>query len=852
MSNRGATTMKPLPPESLYRRSDPAAFPFRTTAELEPLEEVIGQHRAVEAVRFAIGMRHRGYNLFAFGPQGTGKYSLVRHYLEKVAAEQPVPSDWCYVNNFAEPHKPRTLRLPPGAGRPLKADMERLVDDLRAAIPAVFESEEYRNRRRVIEEQTKERHDEAFGALQKWAQENDVALIRTPVGLALAPTKDGEVLNPEEFKALSEAEQERRKRALEQLQKELEAILRQIPRWEKEQREAVRGLTREVTTYAVAHLIEEVKVKWEDVPAVIAYLEEVRTDVIDNVDDFLPQERGEGETPLALALRERSARGGPFRRYQVNVLVDNSGWKMPGVPDVALADTACAPAPGAAPVRPPVEPPPLGAPVVDEDFPTQPNLVGRIEHVSQFGTLVTDFTLIKAGALHRANGGFLVLDALKVLMQPFAWETLKRALRSRRIRIETPGEAYGLGSTVTLEPEQIPLDLKVVLLGEPMLYYLLNHYDPDFRELFKVAADFDDRMERAPGNAQLYARLIATVAGREGLRPLAAAAVARVVEHGARLADDAEKLSTHMGSIVDLVREADYWAGTEGKDVVDAAHVTRAVEAKEYRSDRIRERIQEEIRRGTLVIETAGAKVGQINGLSVIQLDHFSFGRPSRISCRVRLGKGEVVDIEREVALGGPLHSKGVLILSSFLSTRFAERQPLSLSASLVFEQSYGGVEGDSASSAELYALLSALSGIPIRQSLAVTGSVDQSGRVQAIGGVNEKIEGFFDVCKARGLDGSHGVLVPTANVKHLMLREEVVKAAAAGLFHVYAVDTIDQGVELLTGVPAGEKDAEGEYPISSVNRAVALKLAQLARTARELAAGPGGAGERNNQRKKD
>ena len=479
---------------------------------------------------------------------------------------------------------------------------------------------------------------------------------------------------------------------------------------------------------------------------------------------------------------------------------------------------------------------PLGAPVVEEEHPTQPNLIGRIDQMSQFGTLVTDFNLIKAGALHRANGGYLILDARKLVMQPLAWETLKRALQMRRIRIESLAESMGWAAAATLEPEPIPLEVKVVLLGEPTLYYLLNHFDPDFRELFKVAADFDNRMDRNEETATLYAQLIGTLARREGLRPLHAGGVARVIEHGARLADDAEKLSAHIGSVVDVVREADYWAGEAGSDNVLVEHVQKAIDAKIYRSDRLRERIQEEIRRGTLVIETEGARTGQINGLSVILLDHFSFGRPSRISCRVRMGRGEVIDIERAVALGGSLHSKGVMILSSYLSTRFARNHPLTLSASLVFEQSYGGIDGDSASSAELYAILSAISAIPIKQSFAVTGSVDQNGNVQAIGGVNEKIEGFFDVCAARGLTGDHGVLIPAANVKHLMLRCDVVEAAAEGRFHVFAVETVDQGIELLTGVPAGAVDESGEYPIGTVNRAVANGLVAFARKAQDFA----------------
>lgn len=803
----------PLSAELLFTPCDPGELDFATTAELEPLDEAIGQKRAAEAVHFAMGMRHAGYNLFAFGPAGTGKYDFVRSYAERIAAGWAAPSDWCYVHNFAEPHKPRAIRLPPGKARPFHDDTQQLIDELRHAIPAAFESEEHRNRKNVIQEQFKERQEEGFNALQARARERDVALIRTPVGLALAPIKDGEVLGPKEFEQLSAEEKQRRALSSEALQKELEAFLREIPNWEKEQREQIKTLNRETTMYAVGHLIDGLKTRWAEFPAVLAHLDAVRDDVIENADDFLPQEQSGAQIMLAAAERGQGQAGsGPFRRYRVNVLVDQT----------QRGD-------GAGPAE--------GAPVVYEDHPTQPNLVGRIEHMAQFGTLVTDFTLIKPGALHRANGGCLIVDARKLLMHPYAYETFKRALRSACIRIESPAEALGFTSTTTLEPEAIPLDLKVVLLGDPMIYYLLTFYDPEFSELFRVAADFGGRMDRGNGNTGRYARLIGGIVNKAGVRPFDRSAVARIVEQSARIAGDAEKLSTHMDTIDDLVRETDYWAGDAGADVATAAHVDAAIAAKIFRSDSLRERIQEEIRRETIVIETEGARVGQVNGLAVIQLNHFAFGRPSRISCRVRLGKGEVVDIEREVALGGPLHTKGVLILSSYLGTRYASEQPLSLSASLVFEQSYRGVDGDSASSAELYALLSALSEIPIRQSLAVTGSVDQQGRVQAIGGVNEKIEGFFDVCAARGLTGEQGVLIPSANVKHLMLRKDVVEACAEGRFAVYGVSSIDEGIEILTGVPAGRADESGAYPIGTVNRAVALRLARFASVARRLAA---------------
>jgi len=794
-------SVEPLDAEALCHRCDPGQFDFETTAELEDLSDIIGQPRAVEAVRFGIGMDREGYNIFALGPAGTGKRSLVQAFFEQRSAQEPTPDDWCYVNNFEEPHKARALRLPPGKGVEFRQDMEELVEELRTALMAAFESEEYQTRRQVIQEEFNERQQEAFRQIRQLAQERELAVLRTPAGFVFAPTRNGEVLSPQEVQELSEEERKRLEKGVEELQAELQKVLRQIPRWQREAREKTRQLNRETTDFAVGGLIDEVRQKYAEFSDVVEYLQAVRQDVIENSRDFLIQEERpqDRESDALTQLLSSGFRKRPLslRRYGVNVLVDHSGTK--------------------------------GAPVIYENNPTYQNLIGRVEHIAQMGTLVTDFNLIKPGALHRANGGYLILDARKVLSQPYAWEGLKRALQSHQVRIESLGQMLSLISTISLEPEPIPLDVKVALLGDPLLYYLLSVYDPDFAELFKVAADFDWQMDRNAKNQQLYARLIGGLTRKEGLRPLDRTAVARVIEHSARMVGDGEKLSTQMRVVTDLLHEADYWAGEVGRDVVTGEDVQRAIDAQIYRSDRIRERIQEEILRGTILIDTDGTKVGQVNGLSVIQLGNFAFGRPSRITARVRLGKGEVVDIEREVELGGPIHSKGVLILSGFLGARYASDRPLSLSASLVFEQSYSGVEGDSASSAELYALLSAIAQVPIKQSLAVTGSVNQYGQVQAIGGVNEKIEGFFDVCKARGLTGEQGVIIPASNVKHLMLREDVVQAASEGKFHIYPVETVDQGIELLTGMPAGEPDEEGNYPEDTFNGMVQAQLIKLA-----------------------
>jgi len=800
-------TIQPLKADQLRQTCDPSTFDFETTEELEDLSEIVGQDRAVGAVQFGIGIQREGYNLFALGPSGTGKRTTICQFLDQKAAGEPIPSDWCYVNNFENSHKPHALQLPSGKGSELREDMKQLIEELRVAIPATFESEDYQTRKQELEEELKEQQETAFNKIQEKAQEKDIALIRTPVGLAFAPVQDGEVISPDEFQKLPEEKRDQVKEDVSKLQEQLQDTMRQAQQWEREARGKVKELDRQVAMFATGHRIDELRERYADLPPVVDYLDAVEKDVIENVDDFRKVESDEQQTALSM-LGQRSGEMAPaFRRYQVNVLIDHSQSE--------------------------------GAPVIFEEHPTYNNLIGRVEHIAQMGTLVTDFNLIKSGALHRANGGYILIDARQLLLQPYAWDGLKRILRAREIRIESLSQTLSLVSTVSLEPEPIPLDVKVILIGERMLYYLLHQYDPDFSELFKVQVDFSERIPRTPEINRLYARRIATMARGEELRPFNREAVARIIDRSARLAGDAERLSSHSLSIADLLREADYWAGEAGNGAVTAGDVQRAIEAQIHRADRVRERVQEQIERETILIDTTGERVGQVNGLSVLALGNFAFGQPNRITARVRLGKGKVVDIEREVELGGPIHSKGVLILSSFLGARYAAEHPLSLSASLVFEQSYGGVEGDSASLAELCALLSALANKPIKQSLAVTGSVNQHGEVQPIGGVNEKIEGFFDVCKTRGLTGEQGVLIPVSNVKHLMLRQDVVEAVERGEFHVYTVQTVDQGVELLTGIPAGEQDEEGNFPEGSINQLVEARLIELAEKQRAFSEGP-------------
>ncbi|PIE17058.1 MAG: ATP-dependent protease [Proteobacteria bacterium] len=810
------TTRAPLPTEKLRASFDLSSLSFESTAELQDLKTPLGQERAVEAVKLGVGIRGRGYNLFVLGPSGSGKHFVVKRLLTERAAGGVAPDDQVYVIDFARPARPRALALPPGRGRVFRNDMAALVEELQVAIPAAFETNEYQSRNKRIAKDVEERHERAFTELQELAGDKGVALLRTQMGFALAPMRDGVVFEPDDFAELPEDEQTRIRANIGALETRLEETIRQVPLWQREAREAMRRLDREVTDKAVAHLMEELVARYGDLPDVAAWLRAVREDVVDHADKF----RGgdDNAQAKAMAAMVRGAPGGDERgidkRYQVNLLVDHT-------------DT-------------------VGAPVVLEDHPVLDNLLGRVEHRQQFGALMTDHTLVMPGAMHRANGGYLLLDARRVLTAPYAWEALKRTLRSGQIRIQSLSQIVGLVSMVSLDPEPIEVDVTVVLFGERFLYYMLCQHDPEFLQLFKIAADIEDELRVDPETAALYARQVATIAREERLRPLDRGGVERIMEQAARDAGDQHKISTHAANRIDLLREADYHAGEAGSETITRAHVQAAIDAQRRRVDRIRQRSLDSFREGLMLLATSGARVGQINGLAVLQLGKLRFGRPSRISARTRLGKGQVVDIEREVELGGPIHSKGVLILTSFLAARYAPDTPLSLTASLVFEQSYGGVDGDSASLAELCCLLSSLSGVPIKQSLAVTGSVDQYGEVQPIGGVDDKIEGFFDICAERGLDGTHGCLIPVQNERHLMLDRRVVAACAAGQFSVWSVETVDQALELLTGEPAGEPDGDGAFPADSINGKVAARLEALAKRAvtfAKAAKGEGGEG---------
>ncbi len=787
----------PLHPSQLYKPCNVEQLKFTSTDELEDIDISVGQQRAVEAVKLGIRMPKPGYNIFAMAPSGTGKLTTVRQLVEHEASRQAIPSDWCYVNNFSQPAKPTAIKFMPGQGKVFKHDMAQLIDELSIAIPAAFDGDEYRSRAGELESESRQREINELSQLREEAANAQVILTETATGYAFSPANENnEAISPEQFNKFDKDKQHEIQKTIFDLQERLAKLLKNFPIWRKETKRKLQALNREVAEQAVNHSIDDLIEKYAKQEAVLRYLNDAQKDIIEHVLDFLPHNE------KLLSFMDLGQEGNPFKRYYVNLIVDFSNKKS--------------------------------VPVIYEDHPNYTNLVGRIEHQAYMGSLVTDFTMINPGALHKANGGYLIIDARKLLFQPYAWDTLKRTLQAGEIRIESLERALSLISASSLEPEPIPLNIKLILLGEPLIYYLLCEYDPEFHDLFKIAADFDQSVAREDGDAD-YVRLLATIARREKLRPLSQNAVARVIEHSARMSGDAEKLLTHLRSITDLLMEADYWADNNGHEHITNSDVQQAIDHKIHRLDKIREKLYEHIYRGTVLIDTEGQVIGQVNGLSVLQLGEFSFGQPSRITATTRLGGGKVVDIEREIELGGALHSKGVLILSSFIASRYARTAPFSVAASLVFEQSYGHVEGDSASLAELCAILSSIAQLPLRQDLAITGSVNQLGNVQPIGGVNEKIEGFFDICAKRGLTGTQGVIIPNTNIKHLMLRWDVVHAAQAGQFAIYAVSTVDEALALLSGIDVGVVNEQGVYPPESFNAHVEAQLLQFTKIRKEF-----------------
>jgi len=786
-----------VPVPALRKICDDLELEFKTSDELASERKYLGQERAIDAIRFGVQVEREGYNVFVLGRTGSHRHGLVNELIADRARQKGSPGDWCYVNNFADPERPRALRFDGGKGNEFRDDMHRLIEEMRLAIPAAFEGDDYRRQLRALEEQTQGEVAEQWRTLEEQAAKDDIALLQTPTGYVLAPHRNGDVLDDEEFAKLPEGTRREVQAAIKGLGEELQARIEMMPKLRKRHRERVRALDREVMENAVSLLLADLRQRYADMRDVTAYLEAVEQDIIENSQDFRTT-----ETPQLPFLA--ADRGDALARYEVNLIVGSE---------------ADAP-----------------APLVYEPNPSYPNIVGRVEYRAEMGALVTDFRMIRSGALLQANGGYLVLDIHRVLGRPFVWEALKQALLAKQVRIESPGEVYGFVSTTMLRPEPIPLDVKVVLIGERWLYYLLSMYDKEFRGLFKVAADLDDEIERDTQTTKDFAGLIAQRISECGLLPFSRDALERVIEQRARQANDSERLSMDMRSLDDLLVQADHWARRRQAELVDAADVATAISEQRRRLNRMQSRVIDAITRNTLLIDTAGSCVGQVNGLSVVDLGEFRFGHPVRITATTRIGTGDVVDIEREVELGGAIHSKGMLILSAALSARYAPDVPLSLHGSVVFEQSYGGVDGDSASVAELCALLSSLARAPIQQNIAVTGSVNQLGRVQSVGGINEKIEGFYDICVERGLDGTHGVIMPRDNVKHLMLRDDVVEAVAGGRFSVFAVEQVDEALGLLTGEEAGIRGTEGHFPPGSVNARVEEQLIRYARQRKAFA----------------
>ncbi|MEQ1753853.1 MAG: ATP-binding protein [Micropepsaceae bacterium] len=791
-----------LPVSQLRRTCDPKSLNFRTTDELKTFDGLIGQNRALEALDLGARIDKPGFNLFILGERGTARHGTVKGLIEQYAKNLPAPADWIYVANWESPDRPRAMQMPAGRALKFKLALDAGIDELLALVPAVYESADYQSRRRTTLDEVNANQEQAFETLSEKARTQEIALVRTQTGFTFAPIADNNIIPPESFNALPDEKRKLIVERIEALQKELAVLVERLPVWERERRQRISALDQEFARLVITNVMR-------DVEKSVADLEDIRVHALKVTEELI--KRFALFRASAVARKEDTSTGPEhpidddpkFRLFRVNLFVGDGEKSR--------------------------------APVIVEDNPSLGNLIGRIEQQAQMGALFTDFSLIRPGSLHLANGGFLLIDARRLLLEPYAWEMLKRSLRARAISIESPTDRMSIMSTQGLKPDPIPLSTKVILFGDRRLYYALFEGDPDFSELFKVAVDFEDAVDWTDATATDYAHMIGSIARREELLPLSADAVALVIEELAREAEDASKLSLRIGNLADHLREAAFWAAESGHKVVDAADIDRASEAWKRRHDRVRIRSQEMIERDIMLVDTSGAKVGQINGLSVMSLGGYAFGKPSRITACVRVGSGEVIDVEREVALGGPLHSKGVLILSSFLASRYARSMPPSLHASIVFEQSYGGVDGDSASSTELYSILSALSDAPIFQSIAVTGSVNQRGEIQAIGGVNEKIEGFFALCQVRGLDGTHGVLIPKANEQHLMLDREVVDAVSKGQFHVFSAPSIDEGITLLTGIPAGERDSTGTFPAGTINRKVEDRLVAFAEARRRF-----------------
>ena len=783
--------MKSLSLNQLYKACVLKDLPFKTTRQLEPLAEIVGQNRAQAAVRFALAMPHGGYNVYAVGRNGLGKRTMMLRYLEHHVDTENQSHDWCYVANFEEPRIPRVLQLPAGKGTELKQDMEKLMGRLMKMIPQTFDSDSFLERAEQLKNGYAKKQEDELEKVAAQARRKKVSLnITTPGGYRLVAMNGEEPHTAESFQALTEAQRDKFENDINKLEKKLRQALRKLADWEQEYAESQQALNEETLESISGHQIDELIEKYRDMPEVVSYFEEVRKDLSESLEIFL--EDNEEQAAIAYASLDKKMP----RRYLVNVLVHQKTDEVP---------------------------------VVVEDNPTYHNLFGYVESVTFKGSVFTDFSLIRPGSIHRANGGYLLMDAIKVLEQPFVWDGLKRALRSKSIQINSLERELTLSGTISLEPEAIPLDVKIVLFGDRETWMLLQEYDPEFAELFRVTADFENEMMRTDESQLLYAKFIASLVNEKKLLHCSNKAVARVIEHSSRMAEHQDRLSLHAADIANLLRESDYWARQAGAKLIQSSHVDQALESAQYRSSRIRDQFYDSIRDGTTLVSTTGTCVGQVNALSVLSTGGFEFGLSNRITATCYYGDGGVMDIERDVKLGGNIHSKGVMILSSWLSAHFAVTDPMHLSASLTFEQNYGEVDGDSASLAELCALVSALSGLPVRQDLAITGSVNQFGEVQPIGGVNEKVEGFFSTCRLTGeLTGTQGVIVPSTNVQNLMLEQEVVQAVRNGQFAVHAVSRAEEAITLLLGKPAGKADDKGRYPKQSVFGIIQQRLEKM------------------------
>ena len=784
--------------EKLRNTCDANCVQCESTKDLVPLSEIIGQERAVRALKFGLGIRDHGFNVYVAGYPGTGRKTAVKSFVEAQAKVQPVPAGWCYVNNFSNQYEPKAIQLPTGKGKEFREDMKSFIENVKNALPKAFESEDYIARREATLRGLEKERKRLIDGLNAKALSEGFVIQSTPIGVVLVPVLDGKPLSDEEMLALPQNMKDKLAEKREKLEKDFTITMRQLIDMERQIHEALKKLNKEVALYAIGSQVQSLLEKYQANIEVESYLKEVENDILDNLVQITRRVSGEQQLQFQMPW----VREDPFKKYQVNVIIDNSETQ--------------------------------GAPVVTEKNPTYHNLLGRTEKEAQFGALTTDFSMIRGGAIHKANGGYLIVPIEDLLRNPFSYDGLKRDLRDNNISIEEPEERYGFLSVKTIKPKPIPLTVKVILIGDPNTYQLLFSLDPDFREMFKIKAEFDTTMPRTKENIRHYAAFVCSLCEKEHLKHLDGGGLAKLVEYSSRVIEDQYKLSTQFSIVADVIRESNFYANEENSQFITADHVKKAIEEKIYRSKLIQEKIQEMITRGFFLIDTIDQKVGQVNGLSVTGFGDFAFGTPSRVTASIGVGREGVIDIEREAKMGGPIHTKGVLILSGYINDRYARDKPLSLSARLVFEQNYSGVEGDSASSTELYAILSSLSGLPIKQNIAVTGSVNQKGEAQAIGGVNEKIEGFFEVCKAKGLTGEQGVMIPESNVQNLMLKEEILEAVRAGAFSVYSIKSIDEGIEVLTGTKAGQRRDDGTYEEGTVNYLVDKQLREMAEKIKE------------------